>query len=52
MAEGAILTKDSYDVRNAGDWLEGVPEKSIWTGLKVKGRTVLPIVPLREMWFS
>ena len=47
MNEGAILTRDSYDMRHAGEWLEGVPEKSIWTGLKVRGRTVLPITSFR-----
>jgi hypothetical protein len=38
MAEGFVL--DTTDNRHAvSAWVEGAPEKSIWTGVKLKGRT-------------
>ncbi len=38
MTEGFVL--DSTDNRHTvSAWVEGVPEKSIWTGIKIKGRT-------------
>ena len=47
MAEGALLTKDSNGGNCATDWLEGRAEKSVWTGLKIKGRTILPVASFR-----
>lgn len=38
MAEGFVID-NSYGTRTVAQWVEGRPEKSIWTGLKIKGRS-------------
>jgi predicted nucleic-acid-binding Zn-ribbon protein len=45
MAIGYILDT-SYGTQGAGQWVEGEPEKSFWTGIKVRGKTKRPI----ESW--
>lgn len=47
MAEGALLVKDSNGYHCASEWLEGAAEKSVWSGLRTKGRRVLPITSFR-----
>jgi hypothetical protein len=40
MEEGFIY--DQFDaIRLVSKWVEGVPEKSIWTGVKIKGRKTI-----------
>lgn len=45
MEEG--YTFDQGQTNLQGQWIEGEPEKSVWTGLKVKGRKKLPISAYR-----
>ncbi|WP_294337066.1 PF20097 family protein [uncultured Sphingomonas sp.] len=45
MEEGFLLD-ESYGTRGPADWVEGSPEKSIWTGVKLGDRMRLPI----ETW--
>jgi predicted nucleic-acid-binding Zn-ribbon protein len=40
MQEGFIYDQ-SDAIRLVSKWVEGVPEKSIWTGLKLKGRKTI-----------
>ena len=48
MAEGALLVRDSNTAYCAGEWMEGAPTASKWgTGIKTKGRTVIPITSFR-----
>ena len=40
MEEGFIY--DQFDaIRLVSKWVEGVPEKSMWTGVKIKGRKTI-----------
>ncbi|GAA0284009.1 hypothetical protein GCM10009127_26800 [Alteraurantiacibacter aestuarii] len=47
MAKGTTLTKDSNGARVVGNWVEGILERSIWTGYKTKGKSLLPITTYR-----
>lgn len=47
MAGGFLVTKDSNGWHCATQWVEGEADKSVWTGLKVKDRTVLPLTTYR-----
>jgi hypothetical protein len=46
MKEGFIIDHTHGGARTVGSWVEGKPEKSIWTGLKLGGRKPAPI----EVW--
>jgi hypothetical protein len=46
MAEG-FLIDESYGTRAVAKWYEGPPVKSMWTGLKIRGRTNYPVVTWR-----
>jgi hypothetical protein len=37
MTEG-FLADATYGGINAGQWIEGIPEKSIWSGIKLRGK--------------
>jgi hypothetical protein len=37
MVEGFVLDRD-YGSKYAGKWVEGAPQKSIWGGIKLRGR--------------
>ncbi|HXI20046.1 MAG TPA: PF20097 family protein [Gemmatimonadales bacterium] len=43
MEPGVLLDRGHYDSLGTAEWLEGNPEKSIWTGLKTKGKERLPV---------
>ncbi len=45
MQEGFLLD-ETYGTRGQADWVEGAPEKSIWTGVKLGDRMRLPV----ETW--
>lgn len=47
MTAGAILNRDSNGARALGQWIEGRPARSIWTGLKTKGMKMLPVTAYR-----
>jgi hypothetical protein len=46
MEEGFLLDRTHGGV-GASAWVAGVPEKSFWTGLKLKGRAQLPVATWR-----
>jgi hypothetical protein len=43
LVAGSLASKDSYYMVAASQWLEGPPEKSIWSGLRTQGRLLLPV---------
>lgn len=45
--EGGFLVDTTHGGQEAGQWIEGPPEKSFWGGLKVKGRRKLPVYAWR-----
>ena len=46
MSEGFILDK-SDSSRAVSAWVEGVPSKSMWTGVKLRGKTPINIKTYR-----
>jgi uncharacterized Fe-S cluster-containing MiaB family protein len=39
MEAGFLLDRGQYGVpQTTAEWVEGTPERSIWTGIKTKGR--------------
>ena len=46
MAEGFVVDKTDSGARVPG-WVEGKPQKSVWTGLKLRGKPRLEIVTWR-----
>ena len=47
MEKGSLLNRDSNGGRSLGQWVEGRPERSIWTGLKLRGLRALPVTAFR-----
>lgn len=45
--EGGYLLGSSESARTVGTWVEGPPERSRWTGLKLKGRRQLTVYAWR-----
>ncbi|MBL8858956.1 MAG: hypothetical protein JNL28_10655 [Planctomycetes bacterium] len=39
MVEGFVLDLGHGNARKPTKWVEGVPEFSFWTGIKIKGKT-------------
>lgn len=46
MADG-FVTDNTYGSVGVASWVAGIPEKSIWTGLKLKGRAKIAITTRR-----
>jgi hypothetical protein len=46
MEEGFILDR-GHGYMYVTSWVAGLPEKSFWVGLKIKGRTEIPISTFR-----
>lgn len=46
MSEGFIVD-NSYGTRTVAAWIEGQPEKSMWTGVRIKGRKTAEIATWR-----
>lgn len=46
METGYILD-EGYGTRTVGKWVAGVPERSIWTGLKLRGKTKHDVATFR-----
>ena len=46
MAEGYVIDR-TYGSVAVGSWVEGQPERSIWTGLKLTGKTKTDIATWR-----
>ena len=45
MSEGFLL--DQTQAYTVTRWVEGAPVKSLWTGIKLKGKRVLPVLAFR-----
>ena len=45
--EGFILDQGDHGSRSQATWIEGQPEKSFWTGLKLGDKPRFAIVTLR-----
>lgn len=47
MEPGFMLDHGDANYRAVGEWVEGMPERSFWSGLKVAGRERIPVVTYR-----
>lgn len=47
MERGFVADKAHYSVPEIQKWVEGVPERSFWSGLKMKDRDVIPVSTYR-----
>jgi hypothetical protein len=47
MQPGFLLERGDNNRLSATRWVEGDPEGSFWTGLRIKHRLVLPVVSYR-----
>ncbi len=47
MERGFTIDHGDYSTLKVAEWVEGPPERSFWTGLRTKGREVLPIATYR-----
>lgn len=47
MSVGLVVDRGDYNIGLLQNWVEGAPEKSIWTGLKTKGRDSYKVVTYR-----
>lgn len=45
--EGGYLLDHTHSGVAVSNWVEGAPERSAWTGLKIKNRKVLPMYAWR-----
>lgn len=45
--ERGFLLDQGYGTFAAAEWVEGTPEKSLWTGLKLRGKTKLKVATWR-----
>ena len=45
--EGGFILEASRNGVAVTKWVEGAPERSVWTGLKLKGRRQLPMYAWR-----
>lgn len=49
MSAGFLLDRGEGDRKRVAQWVEGMPEKSFWTGLSITKRLVLPVTTYRCM---
>jgi hypothetical protein len=47
MQPGFLLERGDQNRLSSTQWVEGTPERSLWTGLRVKHRAVLPVATYR-----
>jgi hypothetical protein len=47
MQAGYVVDRGDSNVPSVSRWVEGAPEKSFWTGLKMNDRDVLPVTTYR-----
>ncbi len=43
MELGIVMDRAHYSDPQIPNWVEGIPERSFWTGLKLKGRETHPV---------
>ncbi|HET7816442.1 MAG TPA: PF20097 family protein [Sphingomicrobium sp.] len=46
MEQGFVID-EGYGTKTVGQWVAGEPEKSIWTGLKLRGKQKLEVATYR-----
>ena len=47
MEPGFLLERGDHDRLGATQWVEGIPERSFWSGLRIKNRRKFPVVSYR-----
>ena len=47
MEQGFVADKAHYSMPETQKWVEGIAERSFWTGLKLKDRQMLPVMTYR-----
>jgi hypothetical protein len=47
MEQGFVADKAHYSVPETQNWVEGVPERTFWSGIKLKGKEVLAVMTFR-----
>ena len=47
MEQGFVADKAHYSVPEIQNWVEGTPERSFWSGIRLKGKEVLPVKTYR-----
>lgn len=47
MESGFVADKAHYSMPETQKWVEGAPEHSFWSGLKMKGREIIPVTTYR-----
>lgn len=47
MSLGIVVDHGHYNVGGVQEWVEGPPERSIWTGLKTKGKESFKVLTYR-----
>jgi len=45
--EPGFVLDNTYGARLQSNWIDGAPERSFWTGLKLKGHQQLPVTTHR-----
>ena len=45
--ETGYIVDEGYGTRTVAKWIEGAPERSMWTGLKTRGKDKLDIATYR-----
>ena len=44
---GFLMDRGHYSTPGVAQWVEGIPVRSVWTGLKMKDREVYPLTSYR-----
>ena len=47
MSRGFLLGYRKHDSQRLVNWVDGVPETSIWTGISVRKKQILPVTTYR-----
>ncbi|MEO7997458.1 MAG: hypothetical protein ABI852_08440 [Gemmatimonadaceae bacterium] len=47
MSIGLVLDRADYNIGMVPQWVEGMPEKSFWTGIKTKGHESYKVMTYR-----
>jgi hypothetical protein len=45
--ESGYILDEGYGTRTVGQWVAGEPERSMWTGLKLRGKVKQDVVTYR-----
>jgi hypothetical protein len=49
MSGGFLMDGSPHDYRSTVQWVDGLPQKSMWTGISIKKKLVLPVTTYRCM---